>query len=268
MSQPEEQTALELFFRSLKEAPARVLLLDYDGTLAPFHVERDRAFPYEGCHEVVRAILLSGHTRLVVISGRGLLDLRRLLGVEPPPELWGTHGWERLERGGPHRLREVPRTASTALKRAREALSAPEFVDFVEVKPASLAVHRRGLSPPQGERLMALARAAWEPLAREAGLDLHTFEDGLELRIRGWNKGDAVRAVLDTEPTGTAVAYLGDDLTDEDAFRALADLAAAGRVSALSVLVGEEPRPSCAAIRLRPSHEVLAFLRRWFGVMG
>ena len=262
-----EGTDLQAFLGSLAGAPARVLLLDYDGTLAPLRVERDRAAPYEGVREVVKSILTSGHTRVVVISGRQVTDLRRLLGVEPPPELWGTHGWERLERAGPHRIRALPPAAEVALRRAGAAF-ASELQDRVEIKPASVALHVRGMNPAEAERVLALARSAWEPLITAGGLDLYPFDGGLELRVHGWDKGDAVRAVLADEPEGTAVAYLGDDLTDEDAFRALGELAGSGRVSALCVLVREEARPSLAGTRLRPPVEILEFLGRWRDVMG
>lgn len=260
MARPEEHAALDRFLGLLARAPGRVLLLDYDGTLAPFRVERDRAEPYDGVREAVQGILAAGHTRVVVISGRTVADLRRLLGVEPPPELWGTHGWERLERGGPHRVRDVPAAAAASLVLAR-ALTV--HAERIEVKPASIAVHVRGLAPAEAERTLAAARAVWKPLAAGAVLELHAFDGGLELRVPGWNKGDAVSAVLADEPTGTAVAYLGDDLTDEDAFAVLDELASAGRVGALSVLVRPEHRSSRAAAWLRPPDELMTFLQRW-----
>ena len=58
------------FFRKVAEAPSRVLLLDYDGTLAPFREERDEAVPYPGVREAVRNQIVSGRSRLVVVSGR------------------------------------------------------------------------------------------------------------------------------------------------------------------------------------------------------
>jgi trehalose 6-phosphate phosphatase len=253
--------ALEGFFDLLSGAPARVLLLDYDGTLAPFRVERDQAVPYEGVREAVRRMLGAGHTRVVVISGRTIADLRPLLGVEPPPELWGTHGWERMEPGGPLRLRELEGAQRTGLERARGAV--PVDPARVEAKPASVAVHVRGLAQRESERVLAAARDAWTPIARDAGLALHPFDGGLELRARGWDKGDAVRAVLAQEPPGTAVAYLGDDLTDEDAFSALDELADGSGVRALGVLVRGERRPSRARAWLRPPEDLLAFLDRW-----
>ena len=218
--------------------------------------------PYDGVRECLKAILSSGHTRVVVISGRAIPDLRRLLGVEPPPELWGTHGWERLERGGPHRLRTVPPAAKAGLDRARRALpTVPE--DRIEAKPASVAVHVRGLPREQEADVLARARAAWDPIAAESGLALHPFDGGLELRVTGWDKGDAVREVMAHEVPGTAAAYLGDDLTDEDAFRALTQLGAAGRIQPLCVLVRAERRESAASQWLRPPEQLLAFLDRW-----
>ena len=254
------RAALDSFIESLAAAPARVLLLDFDGTLAPYHVERDQTAPYEGVRDAVKSILNSHHTRVVVISGREVTNLRRLLGIEPPPELWGTHGWERMERGGPHRLRTVPRVAAAALKRAGPALSGLALGDRIEIKPASLAIHLRGL--PDVERILSAVQLAWEPLAPE-GVEILPFDGGVELRVRGWNKGDAVRAVLADEPRGTAVAYLGDDASDEDAFRALDELGAEGHVRPLGVMVRGEARETRAAARLRPPDEMLDFLRRW-----
>lgn len=239
-----------------------MLLLDYDGTLAPFRVERDQAVPYDGVREALRALLSSGHTRVVVISGRSIADLRRLLAVEPPPELWGTHGWERLERGGPHHLREVSPAARDGLERARQALPRVP-ADRIEVKPASVAVHVRGLPREQEAAVLVAGRAAWGPIAAQHGLVLHPFDGGLELRVKGWDKGDAVRAVLAEEPPGTMAAYLGDDLTDEDAFGALDQLAATGRVRALCVLVRMDRRETRATEWLRPPEQLLAFLNAW-----
>ena len=262
MTSPDGRAQLDAFIDDLARAPARVLLVDFDGTLAPFHVDRDAVTPYPGVREAMKEILSTGKTRVVVISGREVRDLQRALGVEPPPELWGTHGWERLERGGPHRLRNVPGPAAAALQRAVLAVAELALGERIEKKPASLALHVRGLPAEEAERILAAAAAAWQPLLDD-GIDIHPFEGGIELRVRGWDKGDAVGAVVADEPEGAAAAYLGDDLTDEDAFRALNDLGEAERVRALSVLVRTVPRDSLATARLRPPEELLDFLLRW-----
>ncbi len=257
-----EEELLATFLATLMAAPARVLLLDYDGTLAPFRVERDQATPYPGVREAVQALIRSGRTRVVVVSGRTLEALRPLLGVEPPPELWGTHGWERLQPGEPPRTRQLPAEVAEALAEGARAVATREFRDRVEVKPASVAIHVRGMAPVDAERVLATTRDAWKTLEVPA-LEVHGFDGGIELRVSGWDKRDAVREVLAQEPRGTAAAYLGDDLTDEAAFGALHHLAELGRISALSALVRSEPRQSAAHLWLRPPEQLLAFLDRW-----
>ena len=257
-----EEELLAPFLAALTTAPARVLLLDYDGTLAPFRVERDQATPYPGVREAVQALIGSGRTRVVVVSGRTLEALRPLLGVEPPPELWGTHGWERLAPGGSPRTRPLPAEVAEALAEGARTVGTPEFRDRVEVKPASVALHVRGMAPPDAQRVLATTRDAWNAL-EAPGLEVHGFDGGIELRVSGWDKGDAVREVLAHEPRGTAAAYLGDDWTDETAFVALHDLAAVGRIHALSALVRSEPRKSAAHLWIRPPEQLLAFLDRW-----
>jgi trehalose-phosphatase len=78
----------------------------------------------------------------------------------------------------------------------------------------------------------------------------------MEIRAPDRNKGDAVRILLEEEPEEAVAAYLGDDRTDEDAFKALK-----GR--GLGILVAEEPRPTEATVLLKPPDGVIDFLRKW-----
>jgi trehalose-phosphatase len=247
---------LERFFADLGRAKARALLLDYDGTLAPFQIERDRAFPYPGVRELLRAMQQAGHTRLVVVSGRAIADLAPLLGLDPLPELWGAHGWERQRPGGAHEQVALEPPAVRGLAAALGLAQARGLAERCEHKPTSLALHWRGLDAPAIEELRAWARQHWLALAHSSGLVIHEFDGGMELRAPGRDKGHAVRAILGELGEGAMAAYLGDDRTDEDAFAAIK-----GR--GLAALVRAEPRPTAADIRLRPPDELLAFLRRW-----
>jgi trehalose-phosphatase len=100
-------------------------------------------------------------------------------------------------------------------------------------------------------------RALFEPLAQMDGLSLLEFEAGLELRV-GRDKGEVVKVLL--EETGGAgpdpIAYLGDDLTDEAAFRAI-------KGSGLGVLARRQGRATAADIWLQPPVELREFLKRW-----
>lgn len=91
---------LDSFFNHLKLAPRRVLMLDYDGTLAPFHLERAKATPYPGVREILSQILRAGHTRLVIVSGRHAQEVISLLDLPEPLEVWGSHGWELCRADG------------------------------------------------------------------------------------------------------------------------------------------------------------------------
>lgn len=247
---------LEAFFLRLQAAPSRVLLLDYDGTLAPFRMDRDRAVPYPTVVPVLRDLQRDGRTRLIVVSGRALDDLRHRLALDPALELWGTHGWERetpdgrVERGDPGAA--ILAALATAKELAEEILS-PECV---EVKPASVAGHVRGIRVADAEQLLRRVRSAWDPIVQPGKLESRAFDGGIELRVSGRDKGYVVRQILSEEPVDAAVAYLGDDLTDEDAFRALD-----GR--GLSVLVRGELRATAAHLWIRPPEELVDFLRRW-----
>jgi trehalose-phosphatase len=247
---------LERFFADLAQAEQRALLLDYDGTLAPFQVERDQAFPYPGVRDLLSAIQQAGHTRLAVVSGRAIADLVPLLGLDPPPELWGTHGWERQLPGAARELAALEPAAARGLEAAQALALAHGLAERCERKPTSVALHWRGLPAPAVQELRAWVQRNWAALAHSAGLVEHIFDGGIELRAPGRDKGHAVRTILGELREGSMAAYLGDDLTDEDAF-----IAIKGR--GLAALVRAEPRPSAADVRLCPPDELLAFLRRW-----
>jgi trehalose 6-phosphate phosphatase len=106
-------------------------------------------------------------------------------------------------------------------------------------------------------------RQLFEPLAELDDLALLEFEAGLELRV-GRDKGGAVEAILAEQGTSGPIAYLGDDLTDETAFRAVNTLGTQG----LSLLVRRELRQTSAEAWLRPPQELRAFLTRWARAMG
>jgi trehalose-phosphatase len=247
---------LTSFWQRLRTASQRVLLLDYDGTLAPFRKTRDQAVPYPGVQELLAGILADGGTRLIIVTGRPAADLLPLLGLDRQPEVWGCHGWERLLPGGKYELGSLPAGAGKALGEARRWALDQGYGAQCESKPVSIALHWRGLPPEQAARMRSQARSAWAPMAAGGGLELHPFDGGLELRCPGRDKGSAVRQVLAETDPGAAIAYLGDDLTDEDAFTTLK-----GR--GLTILVREQYRPTAADHWLTPPAELLAFLREW-----
>lgn len=254
-----ERGNVDEFFSRLAKAPGRVLLLDYDGTLAPFQVERDKAVPYEGLPDILDAIVAEGSTRLVIVSGRWTEDLLPLLGMKEQPEVWGCHGWERLWSDGRHEQGELPGPVDQALEQADQWAKEQGLEEQVERKPASVALHWRGRSDEDRERIHSGGQEAWGDIAENSELELHEFDGGLELRYPGRDKGYAVRQLLSEESARTVFAYLGDDRTDEDAFSALQE-------RGLNVLVRSEYRQTAADLWIEPPEELLWFLRRWLDI--
>jgi trehalose 6-phosphate phosphatase len=244
------------YFDQLAGPRPRALLLDYDGTLAPFRVERDQALVDPQLRDALEGICRTGRTRVVIISGRALRDLIPLLDLEPLPELWGCHGWERLLPDGQYQAPDLAPGVRTALEAAGRWTTSAGLDGRCERKPASLAVHWRGLDAVAIQQLRNRVSAAWAPLAGEAGMELHDFDGGLEMRAAGRTKGYAVAQILRELPTDAIVAYAGDDYTDEDAFRALV-----GR--GLSIRVGSSYRVTAADVWLQAPDEWARFLNAW-----
>jgi trehalose-phosphatase len=247
---------LDAFLDRVSRTPDRVLMLDYDGTLAPFREARDEAVPYSGVREAVADLVAAEHTRVVVVSGRALSDLRPLLAVRPEPEMWGSHGWERYRPGVGEEQGDPGVRAKEGLSRALTHARAVAPAHSVEIKPVSVAVHVRGLDATAAADLLERVRADWKGVAGDAGLELHDFDGGVELRVTGRDKGTSVRAILSESPADVAAAFLGDDRTDEDAFRALG-------TDGLRVLVRGELRETEADLWIQPPEELLEFLELW-----
>lgn len=258
----QEPASLADFFGRLRTAPARALLLDYDGTLAPFHIQPEVATPYPGVREILDAIMEHGGTRVVIVSGRWTIDLIPLLSLKRLPEIWGSHGWEQLKPDGEYAVARVQEEALRQLVEANDWTRAIEAMGGrCELKPGGLAIHWRGLAPGQIANIRRQVSENWRTRELQKNLVWHDFDGGIELRAPGRNKGYAVDAVLADMPADAAVAYLGDDLTDEDAFQAI-------RGRGIGVLVRPEFRASRADFWLRPPQELLDFLRRWQAATG
>jgi trehalose-phosphatase len=251
---------VEEWFAGLRGAASAALFLDYDGTLAPFHVRPEEAKPYPGVREAIDAIVAQGKTRVAVISGREIDEVKPLLGLSRPVEIWGAHGFERLGSDGRRHAATLPPEVAEDLTwldgwmRELEPLGAR-----LELKPASRAIHWRGRSSITANLIRARVDAHWRE--RRAGLQWHEFDGGIELRAPQFDKGRAVATILDELEPDSTFAFLGDDVTDEDAFNAIG-------TRGLSVLVRVKWRATAADVWIKPPGELLDFLARWKRARG
>jgi trehalose 6-phosphate phosphatase len=249
------------FFKQLSTAKDRILFVDYDGTVAPFARDRQRALPYAKIPECLHHIMTSCRTRLIMVSGRAANEVPRLLSIYPAPEIWGTDGIERIDSNGRYEEVCVSDDALHALAQAEARLERDGLGKQIEIKLAGVAVHWRGLSPSEILEIRITAARILQPLASTPELVLVEFDEGMELRLASANKGSALRSFLSELDRDIPVAYLGDDISDEEAFRALN-----GR--GLSVLVGSKPRFTAAQMWLRAPDQLIEFFDSWIEACG
>ncbi len=249
---------LDRFFNGIAAQGRSALLLDYDGTLAPFRVDRFTSRPWVGVRELLARIQGQGRTRMAVITGRPAAEIAPMLRLDPPLEVWGLHGAERLYPDGGRVLEEAPPATQARLEELRAHLRRDSLGGLFEDKANGVVMHWRGASRRKAKEIERRTRELFEPLAQMEGLALLDFEAGLELRV-GRNKGGAVEAILAEGGIDEPVAFLGDDLSDEAAFRAVNRVGPRG----LSVLVRRERRETAAEIWLKPPGELKGFLERW-----
>ena len=250
------KTILSEFMEQLAQAPSSMLLLDFDGTLAPFQTERHRAYLYPRAVPLLQRILKRERSKAIIITGRPVVEMAPLLSPLRDIEIWGSHGLERLSADGTYRRTAIAPETDALLSRAISWLSEAGLASRTEIKPGGVAVHWRGMPDAEVERIQMLAQQGLSAFLERSELQLLEFEAGLELRVAHPNKGDAVTSILSDLDYGVQVAYLGDDRTDEDAFRVL-------NSRGLSVLVRTEYRKTNARIWLRPPGELIHFLEAW-----
>lgn len=234
-----------------------ILALDYDGTLAPFHEQRDRAIPPPHVQTTLASLAGESATELVIVSGRPVEEVDRLLHLQPRPELWGVHGWEHLDRDGRREEFALPALMLAVLDAEEARLLTQLERDRVERKSASIAVHWRGLHAEHAAAIESAVRTEWERIAGPAGLSIRAFDGGIELRAPGRDKGSVIRALLERHGEEVPLLYIGDDDTDEDAFRALLSA-----TNGLGVRAEDQSAPTLARLVVHTSM-VTVILDAW-----
>ncbi|WP_104525760.1 trehalose-phosphatase [Blastococcus atacamensis] len=194
-------------------AARRPLLVasDYDGVLARLRDDPSSAFPEPGIAEVLARLAAVDGVTVALVSGRGVEDLQRTSGLSGPFRWVGSHG---AEYDGP--LAGELAAQRDALARLLEPEVAATAGARLEVKPASVAVHVRQV-PDRDAAAALLARA--RKLA-DSSLTMKPGKEVLEIAVTDADKGSALRRLVDDLGAAAAI-YLGDDVTDEDGFRAL-----------------------------------------------
>ena len=262
---------LSYFLASVAAAPQSILLLDFDGTLAPFRKDPARVKPWSGVVTLLDAIQATGRTKLALVSGRPAQDVSAKLGLSVPTEVWGLHGAEHLFPDGRMEFDKLPLRKQILLNAARTALQDSGLAVHsgirIETKWNAVAAHFRGLTAHAAAIAAEKVRTILWPFTEDetsdsspdSPLEMLVFDGGIELRA-GRHKGDAVRQVIAESASAAPAAYLGDDTTDENAFEAIAGMG-------LSILVRRQWRPTAADLWIRPPEGLRQFLRGWLAAL-
>lgn len=244
----------EATIRRRIEGRRPAVLLDYDGTLTPIVADYTKAFLSDAMRASVDA--LSRRCPVAVISGRDLRRLQELVAL-PQVVYVGSHGFEIAGPDGLHETFAEAERFLPDLDAAEEKLR-DDLADVpghaVERKRFAIAVHYRQVSEDNVGRVEQAVDAAVRAQPRlRKGRGKKVFQ----VRPRtDWDKGRAVTWLLGRlglDGPGTLPVYIGDDLTDEDAFRALAD-------RGLGLVVRDGERPTAADYALADPEDVRRFI--------
>jgi trehalose-phosphatase len=235
------------------------IFLDYDGTLTPIVSQPDQAVLMDSTRAILRT--LAAKMPVAILSGRELKDVRKRVDIDRIVYA-GSHGFD---IAGPSGLRKematefLPRLDMVEKELGNQLTGIPGA--RLERKRFSIATHYRNVNEsdvPKIERAVSEVAARHHELRKIDGKKVYELLPDID-----WDKGKAVLWLLEAlglQRAKVRPIYIGDDRTDEDAFRAL-------EKSGVGILVSEEPRPTAASYSLKEPTEVERFLRELVGAL-
>lgn len=246
-------------FRSLT-AGSPAIFLDYDGTLTPIVAEPTMAILSDRMRHIISE--LATHCSVSIVSGRDLDDVRKMVGLENLTYV-GSHGFEVLGPEGSYHKEGKGEPFLPSLAEAEKGLrAAADHVPgaWVERKKFAVTMHYRAVEDrnvPRLEDLFDEVASQHKDLRKAGGKKVFELLPNID-----WNKGRMIESLLDTmssDGNRTMPLFIGDDVTDEDAFRVLAD-------TGVTIVVSDHPRESAARYSLNDVNEVALFLERLTGL--
>lgn len=202
------------------------LLLDYDGTLTPILPKPEMAHLRESTRKILEKLSEYPDVSVGIITGRKIDEIQSLVKLKNLIYA-GNHG---LELRGPNfnythaktkEYRRIFRNVAMALR------PLPKFFpgSFLEDKEVTLTYHYRQMDPEQVPALIRTLVKSLRPWLMEKKIKLMEVKKAIEIRPNfNWHKGSAVRWILLHEDPDSLPVFIGDDKTDESAFKALNEI--------------------------------------------
>jgi len=237
----------------VNEATQILLFLDYDGTLTPLVTRPEMAVLSSQTRKILKKISRHSLFKLAVISGRGLTEIKTLLGLENIAYA-GNHGLE-IECPPCYCLAQSPEKTTFTHPIAKEFQPGLERLEqrlrkrlagidgvFIQNKGLTLSIHYRLARQTDLRRIKKLSLESIR--YRQARDKLRVTEGKKVLEVRPsveWNKGKAIEWLMGIYRTpGSLPIFAGDDVTDEDGFEVL------HKIGGISIFVGEDKASSAA----------------------
>jgi trehalose 6-phosphate phosphatase len=244
----------KLFNRIIKQKPA--FFLDYDGTLTPIVNHPEDALMSESMRSVLKE--LAEHCKVAIVSGRDKKDVQKLVGLNELVYA-GSHGFDISGPDGMEMHNDKAEKFLSTLDKAEEQLKTKLSSlngSQLERKKYSIAVHYRNAEEDTASKIKSLVENVHEQfphLRKGFGKKVIELQPDID-----WNKGKAVLWLmkkLNLESDKFLLFYIGDDLTDEDAFDVLQD-------KGIGILVGDQVDGTKAHYLLHNVKEVQNFLEK------
>jgi len=242
--------ALADIVRRASAAPRMLVLLDFDGTLAPFQDQPEAAIIAEPARDLLRRLAENPRVTVGIVSGRSIADLAERVAIEGVVYA-GNHGIE-IRGHGLHFIEPVAFLLEPALKKLVDELTlrVEEIPNVrIENKHLTATMNLRGVRRDDGVRASEILSALVEELPQFL---IQPAKEAFDIVPRnGWNKGSAVQWIRNALAMNEALTiFAGDDVSDEDAFAVL--------TGAITIKVGEPPT-AAAHLASSPS-EIWALL--------
>jgi len=245
---------IEKILAQLKRAKCIFFFFDYDGTLTPIVSRPEQAILSEEIKALLLALKKNPKFLLAIVSGRSLKDIRNVVGLKKIYYI-GNHGLEIfVPRRGTRQIisEKIVRELARIRNRLNNLLKDVDGIQ-IEDKGCILTIHYRNVDP----RWVPPILMALKKEIKESGIPLCLGYGKMVFEIRPQsteNKGTAVLELLNhVNQGGVLPLYIGDDQTDEDAFKALKKIG-------MTIFVGL-PSHSSAQYYVEDSSEVYQFLK-------
>jgi len=244
---------IQRIISDFNKAGKRSILLDYDGTLAPYEKRPSLAVPSEELILLLKQLTANPSNEIVIISGRDVNTLEKWLG-HLPLNMIAEHG--ACIKYKDEEWKELISINTEWKEQVRPLMQL--FVDrcagsFVEEKKTTLAWHYRNTDPELGFTRSRELRNSLLQLTANTSLQVIDGNKVLEVRMVGVDKGVAALSMLSSF-NPDFILCIGDDATDEDMFRAL-------RERGYTIKIGRAN--TSAQYTILSQRDVFPFLRRF-----